>query len=59
MAERAQATLPIRKLSRPGPLPSSWTWAKGGIKSSGGACRQRHHNTPPSSSFNTHRIALI
>ena len=33
--ERApsKATLPFRKLSHPGSLPSRWTWARGGITS--------------------------
>ena len=37
-AERAspQANLPLLKLSGPVPLPSRWTWARGGITSSNG-----------------------
>jgi len=34
---------PLRKLSGQGPLPSRWTWARGGITSFEGACRQGHH----------------
>jgi hypothetical protein len=49
MAERAptQATLPFRKLSGPGPLPSRWNWARGGITSSEWACRQGRHSSTP------------
>jgi hypothetical protein len=38
--ERAppQANLPPRKHSGPGNMPSRWTWARGGITSSEGAC---------------------
>jgi len=47
MAERAptQATLPFRKLSGPGPMPSRWNWARGGITSSEWACRQGRHSS--------------
>jgi hypothetical protein len=41
----AQATLPLRKLSGPGPLPSRWTRARGGITSPEGACRQGHQHS--------------
>jgi hypothetical protein len=43
MPERAppQATLPHRKLSGPGPPPSRWTWARGGITSSEGGVLSR------------------
>jgi len=49
LAERLlpQATLPLRKFSGPGSLPCRWTWARGGITSSEGACRQNHNNPPP------------
>jgi hypothetical protein len=45
VAERAppQATLPLRKNSEPGPLPSRWNWARGAITSSEGACCQGHY----------------
>jgi hypothetical protein len=34
---KSAATLPLRRHSGPGPLPSRWTWARGGItKSEGG-----------------------
>jgi hypothetical protein len=38
-----QPTLPLRKRSGPSPLPSRWTWARGGITSSEGACCQGHY----------------
>jgi hypothetical protein len=38
-----------RKLNGPGPLLSRWTWARGGITLSEGACCQGHHNSNPKS----------
>ena len=49
MAERAppQPTLPLRKNSRPGRLPSRWNWARGGITSFERAYCQGHHPINP------------
>ena len=49
VAERAppQHTLPLRKNSGPVPLPSRWTWARGGITSFEGAYFQGHYPTNP------------
>jgi len=41
-----KATLPLRKLSGPGPLPSRYTWASGGFTSSEGE-RVFKATTPP------------
>ena len=48
MAERVppQPTLPLRKNCGPGPLPSRWTWARGGITFEE-ACCQGHYPTNP------------
>jgi len=49
VAEKAspQPTIPLRKSSGPGPLPSRWTWTKGEITSFEGACCQGHHPINP------------
>ena len=42
----AQPTLALLK-NRPGPLPSRWTWSRGGITSFEGACYQGHYTINP------------
>jgi hypothetical protein len=45
-----QPILPLWWNSGPGSLPSRWSWAKGGITQSEGACYQGYHTTPYSKS---------